>query len=96
MEVGKTSGIQVIKIMVEIHELSAKLHCIETLFSTFQLCFHCLTLMYYLLSPASLAVLKVPMSELYTLPVGITSVSVMLCHSLLLLRRLLSYTISPL
>lgn len=35
MEAGKTSGIQVIKIMVEIHEHSAKLPCRETLFSYF-------------------------------------------------------------
>lgn len=53
--------------MVEIHELSAKLHCTETLFSTFQLCFHCLTLMYDLLSPVSPAVLEVPVSELHNL-----------------------------
>lgn len=84
MEAGKTSGIQVIKIMAEIHERSAKLHCTETMFSTFQLCFHCLTL-YYLLTPVSLAVLKVPMSELYSLAQWLTSVSVMLSHSLLLL-----------
>lgn len=42
-------------------------NCTETLFSTFKLCFHCLMLMYYLLSPVSLAVLEVPMSELYNL-----------------------------
>lgn len=84
METGRTSGIQVIKFMVEIHKDSAKLHCTETLFSTLQLCFHCLTLC-YLLSPVSLAVLKVPISELYNLAHWLTSVSVMLSHSLLLL-----------